>query len=184
MTTGERIWTISNGLSVARVFLIPPVVYCLLADFPGSRWLAFGILLVGIATDVLDGFLARKLHQVSELGKIIDPLADKIALGTLAVVMVVTGDVPLWFVAAVVLRDLFILAGGLYIKRRKGVITQSNWAGKLAVVILSAYLGFSMLQYEALETLRVMLMWLSVALLALSLGLYAQRLFVGRKASV
>ncbi len=183
MTDGQRIWTISNGLSVLRVLLVPPVAYCLLVDFPDSRWWAFGIALVGVATDVLDGYLARRLHQVSELGKILDPLADKIGVGVIAVVMVITGDVALWYVVVVLLRDVLILAGGIVIRRRKGIIPQSNWAGKVAVVGISAYIGFSMLRLEALEETTAALMWASLALMGLSLYLYAQRLFVGKVAS-
>jgi phosphatidylglycerophosphate synthase len=104
-------------------------------------------------------------------------------VGVIAVVMVITGDIALWYVVVVLLRDVLILAGGIVIRRRKGIIPQSNWAGKAAVVGISAYIGFSMLRLEALEQMTAVFMWLSLVLMGLSLWLYAQRLCVGKGAS-
>jgi CDP-diacylglycerol--glycerol-3-phosphate 3-phosphatidyltransferase len=92
-------------------------------------------------TDILDGYFARKRNEISELGKIIDPLADKISVITITFLLLLKGILPLWFFIVILSRDLIILLGGLYIKKKYEVILQSNWIGKLTVFII----GFTLL---------------------------------------
>ncbi len=176
----ERIWTVSNLLSLARVLLVAPAAYCLTTEFAQNRLWAAGIIALAVATDFLDGYLARRLHQVSELGKIIDPLADKIAVAAVTLVLVSVGDVPLWFLIVVLLRDVLIVFGGMYIQRKKKVIVQSNWPGKIAVSAVAMYMLLSTLKMETFETFRAVTLWFSVAMMVLSLAVYSQRLFIGR----
>jgi cardiolipin synthase (CMP-forming) len=176
----QRIWTISNLLSVSRVLLLAPLAYVLYSDIPSRQaWLAAIIVLAGL-TDFFDGFLARKLHQVSELGKIIDPLADKVTAGGAAILFVGAGLLPLWYLVVVVVRDLLILVGGIYIKAKKNIITQSNWPGKVAVFFIAVVLLLAALDNPSLEGTRHFMMWLSVVLMGISFAIYVQRLFVGR----
>lgn len=177
---GERIWTISNTISAGRVLLIAPLGYCLFTEFEGSRTWAVLVITVGILSDFLDGFLARRLHQVSELGKIVDPLADKIAIGLLALFLVIVGDIPLWYFIAIVVRDMLILLGGMYIRKKKHVVAQSNWPGKIAVTAVAVVLLLSVLREPQVEGLRMVVLWASIALMSFSLVVYIQRLFIGR----
>lgn len=177
----DRIWTISNSISISRVLFLVPLAYCLFGDIENNRLWAAGVIVLATGTDFLDGFLARRLHQVSEMGKIVDPLADKIAVGTLALFLVILGDVPIWYVVAIILRDVLILAGGIYIKKKKNIVTQSNWPGKLAVSAIALYLLFSTMMIDSLETWRMYSLWLSVAIMVFSLIIYTQRLFIGRQ---
>lgn len=176
----HRVWTIPTILSFSRILLVGPIVYCLLEEFQNSRWWAVFIIFVAIITDLLDGYLARELHQVSDFGKIIDPLADKIAVGAVAFVLVWLGRLPLWFLILVLVRDVFILAGGLHIRRTKNIVVQSNLPGKLAVNFIAVLLLLTIVEIEFLETARMVLLWLSVLMMLFSLGVYAQRLFIGR----
>ena len=176
----DRIWTISNGISIARVLFLIPLAYCLFGSFENHRLWAAGVLVVAVLTDFLDGYLARRFHQVSEMGKIVDPLADKIAVGFLGVFLVALGDIPIWYIVVVLVRDGFILAGGIYIKKKKNIVTQSNWPGKFAVSSIALYLFFSTMLIDSLEPVRTFSLWLSVFLMTLSLAVYAQRLFIGR----
>lgn len=177
---GERIWTISNTISLGRVLLIAPLGYCLLAEFEGSRTWAVLVVTLGILSDFLDGFLARRLHQVSEFGKIVDPLADKLAVGLLALFLVIVGDIPLWYFLAIVVRDMLILLGGIYIRKKKHIVAQSNWPGKVAVTAVALVLLLSVLREPQVESLRVVILWASVVLMIFSLVIYARRLFIGR----
>jgi len=113
----KEILLIPNILSFIRVMLLFPVCYLLLNK--GNENTVFLVILIicMFVTDLLDGFLARKLHQVTDLGKVLDPLADKIGIGIYAVLLAWTGDVPVWFVVFVLLRDLLIFSGGIYILR-------------------------------------------------------------------
>ncbi len=173
-------WTIPTAISLSRIVLVGQIGYCFFTEFPGHRTWAASLMLLAAFTDVLDGYLARSLHQVSELGKIVDPLADKVSVAAVAVMLVWLGDLPLWYFIVVVIRDFVIMAGGIYIKAKKQIIVQSNYPGKAAVLSVAFYLLFSALKNPEFETIRLILMWTSLALMAFSLGLYSQRLLIGR----
>lgn len=178
--TAKRVWTISNILSCSRIVLLAPLAYCLFTEFDDNRLWAAGVLLMGALTDFLDGYFARRFHEVSEIGKVIDPLADKIAIGAIAVFLVILGAIPVWYVALALFRDILIVAGGLYIRKKKSVIAQSNLPGKLAVSFTALYFLLSVIPTESLEGFRVFVQWLSVLTMILSFVIYGQRLFIGR----
>jgi CDP-diacylglycerol--glycerol-3-phosphate 3-phosphatidyltransferase len=176
----HRYLTISNFLSTSRIFLVFPTGYCLVAEFPYHRIWAAGIIVIAVMTDFLDGYFARKLHQVTDFGKIIDPLADKICIGVYAVLMVWTGDVPLWFVVLVLLRDLLIFCGGLYIRHNKKIVPQSNWPGKISVSLIALVFFLGTIQMDSLQNISTFTIWASVVMMVWSIWNYARRLFIGR----
>lgn len=178
----NRIWTISTLLSFSRIILIAPLAYFLFSDFPYGRTWVVAIIVVATLTDFLDGYLARTLHQVSDFGKIIDPLADKICVGVVALLLVVVGDLPLWYVVVVLVRDALILIGGIYIRNRKNIIVQSNWPGKIAVSLIAFVLLISSLKAPQAESFRQITIWASVVMMAFSFIVYIQRLFIGNNA--
>jgi CDP-diacylglycerol--glycerol-3-phosphate 3-phosphatidyltransferase len=180
----HRYLTISNFLSASRIFLVAPMGYCLVVDFPGHRLWTAGIILAAVVTDFLDGFLARKLHQVTDIGKIIDPLADKIGIGIYALLMAWTGDIPVWFVAFVLIRDALIFCGGLYIRRGKKIVPQSNWPGKIAVTLVTLVFFLATIQIDALSKIFAYTFWASLVMMIWSSISYAQRLFIGRNIEV
>lgn len=172
-----KIWTISNGLSISRIILMVPAVYCFTAQFTFHREVALLIILVAVATDALDGYVARIRNEVSDFGKIIDPLADKVAVGIVVVMLTIFGDIPVWFTVTILLRDAIIFAAGLYIKARTGVILPSLMSGKVAVSILALTLVFPVLQYPSLQWMYEIFQWITVGLLGYSLAVYAKRFF-------
>lgn len=95
--------TIPNILTFARIALIPVLVLLLYADGDTGRWWALGLYVLIAVTDFFDGYLARKLHQQSTLGALIDPIADKILVVALIVALVGTGDMARWDIAAAIL---------------------------------------------------------------------------------
>lgn len=101
---------IPNGLCVLRMLLALPVAWLLLR---GEFWLTFGVFFVAAVTDGLDGFIAKRCNWTSELGKILDPLADKLLLVTVFVALALIERVPVWLAALVVLRDVVITAGAI-----------------------------------------------------------------------
>lgn len=175
----KRIWTVSTLLSLSRIVLLIPLGYFLTATFSYHRFWAAGIIALAVMTDFLDGFVARKLHQVTDFGKIIDPIADKIDVGVVSVLLVLTGDLEIWFVVFVLLRDLLVLAGGIYIQKKKKIIAQSNWPGKFAVSFVALVLFLSTVRIDSFEWLRVGAIWASVVLMVISFWAYSQRLFIG-----
>ncbi len=125
---GRQVLTVPNALSLLRLAMVPVVVVLLLmrADLA-----AVIIFVLAAITDFLDGVLARRT-QPTFVGKILDPVADRLMLSSTAVVLAIRGSLPVWAVAILVARDLFGLVGGLTFGRKLSV----NWIGKAATALL------------------------------------------------
>jgi cardiolipin synthase len=123
-----RIFTVPNALSLARLFMVPIVVALLLARADG---LAAALFVLAALTDFLDGRLAR-LSGPTRLGQILDPVADRLMLSGVAVVLAVRGLLPAWAVAILVGRDLAMLVGSAVV----GTKVQINRVGKAATGVL------------------------------------------------
>jgi CDP-diacylglycerol--glycerol-3-phosphate 3-phosphatidyltransferase len=169
----REFWTPSNVLSLSRPVLAIVFAFVMLSGHPDARpWGAFILFLTGL-TDRYDGILARKLHQETEWGRILDPLADKIAAAVGALVLLLLGDLPLWFLLLLVVRDLLILAGGLFLKARKGVVLPSNETGKWAMGIIA--LTFFILILGGPSVPGSIGIWLSAILCVVSFAIYSRR---------
>jgi cardiolipin synthase (CMP-forming) len=174
----NKIFTTSNILSLSRIVLLLPLMAVLFAtDWPHKRLNAIVIIVAGMVTDSLDGYFARKFNEVSELGKIIDPLADKICVATIVVVLAIMGDIPLWYVVVVLARDVVIFIGGLYIKQKKGIVLASTMSGKVAVVFIALTLTFALLGNPFFNPVVQMFLWISIGTMAFSIFVYAKRFF-------
>ncbi len=169
----SRFWTVSNMLSLSRVFLSVPFVLVMLLDVPGARWWALAILVVGALTDNLDGLLARRRNEISEWGKILDPLGDKVGIAAVAVALYFKNLLPGWFFVLLLVRDLLIFAGGMYIRSVRGVVLPSNTAGKWAVGVVAATLLLLLLEVQG--WLIVVAMVASVGMILVSFGGYVVR---------
>jgi CDP-diacylglycerol--glycerol-3-phosphate 3-phosphatidyltransferase len=164
-------WSISNAISFFRILLIVPTVIALRRH---DVALACSMMLGAYITDLADGYVARKRHTVTEFGKIIDPLADKIFVIIVILTMADLGLVPMWFFLIVIIRDLLILIGGIWAKRRFGVVLPSNWVGKIAVFFIALSLFLAVLGVSQKDLL---FFWvLSSALIGFSVFAYAKRL--------
>jgi CDP-diacylglycerol--glycerol-3-phosphate 3-phosphatidyltransferase len=172
-----KIWTFSNILSLSRIVLMIPASYYLGASMPFHREIAILFILVAVTTDALDGYFARKFNEISEFGKIIDPIADKIGIGIVVVMLTIFGDIPLWFTFLIVFRDLIIFFAGLYIKSKTGIILPSLMSGKLAVSFLTFTLVFAILKYPWMNSIYELSLGLTIGLLIYSFTIYAIRFF-------
>lgn len=164
---------ISNILSLMRMVLLLPIYYFMqLNTTSGNYWAVF-VMLVAAATDALDGKLARKLKQKSDLGRILDPLADKIGVTIMAILLVKLRGLPLWFLIFAVARDAVILLAGLVLAVRSKLVVESNMIGKITVNSL----GMLIISYTLrFDPLRSFFLWLSVLLLVVSSISYAIKL--------
>lgn len=171
-----RFWTAANVLSMARMALVVPIAVLIYRGGPlGPTMTLIG---VAIATDWLDGQVARRSGTVSEWGKVLDPMADKLAAAAITLALVLRPpafgpSLPVWFVAAVILRDTVIAAGGVIQTRRLGYVMMSLWSGKVAVAALSLTVLAALLRADP-EVMTVCI-WTTTALLAFSLVRYLQR---------
>lgn len=170
----DRIWTPSNMLSFLRVLLVIPFAL-LLQDVHENQLMLGAIALLAYASDLLDGWVARTFEGESRLGRIIDPLADKIFVVVAVIIMVSEELLPLWFVLVVVARDLIILLGGLHLRSRTGITVQSNMVGKAAVVSIGLVLLAAIFSDGGRDTLFTMLMVVSLGLITASLYIYGER---------
>jgi len=160
-----------------------PVIYFFLTPIVHNREYAVLFILLAVITDALDGYFARLLRQESEIGKIIDPLADKIGVGTVVVLLLFFGDISFWFAVIVILRDVLIFIGGLILKVRKGIILPSNLPGKFAVAFVAFTLVFAMMRYHFFSLLMQFSLFVSVVLLLFSFALYIKRFYTVMKSS-
>ena len=133
----ERLFTISNGISLLRILALPFLLQALALPYEEGLVRTIFLAIFIAATDVLDGFAARRLGQVSELGKVIDPLADKICVGTVSIWLYLYRGLPLWIVLLVIGRDVLIVLGGIILARRTRIVIPSNWLGRLTTLTLA-----------------------------------------------
>lgn len=161
--------TISNAVTLSRLILLPFIVYFLVTD---QRLVAFIVMLISLCSDAVDGFLARRLHQESEVGKILDPLCDKISLTVIVITLLLLGLIPLWGVVIIVLRDLLILIGSFVMFTHKSTLLKSNVTGK----ITGALLGAVVLTFTIdLQQLGKILLYLSIPAIIASFAVYFGR---------
>jgi CDP-diacylglycerol--glycerol-3-phosphate 3-phosphatidyltransferase len=126
----------ANLLTLARLLMLPAAIRYMRQ--PDGRWRALGVFGVAMATDVLDGPVARMRHEVSPLGKVIDPIADKLMIDAAAITLSRTHGFPWWATGLLLARDLAILLGGLLVYRRRAEITVAHPAGKATTVALAS----------------------------------------------
>ncbi len=126
---------IPNILSVVRLCMVPIFVYLFFLDYPNNVWTAVFVFFLAGATDVLDGWLARRNNWISNVGKILDPLADKTMQCASLICLHIKSIIPLWLLLAYVTKELLILAGAIFVFRKKSVVVKSSFWGKFAVCV-------------------------------------------------
>ena len=139
----NQILTIPNLLSLIRLLLIPVILW-LYIGLKSNTWAITVIILSGL-TDVVDGFIARRFHMISDFGKILDPVADKLTQGALILCLTVTYDWMKWLVILFALKECAMgIMGYLAIRKEEGV-NSSRWHGKLNTVVLYGTMGLLIL---------------------------------------
>ncbi len=165
-----RYFTAANMISIARIVLTVPAVWLFIAD----RW-AWGLAVLGICvlSDWLDGFVARKTHEVSDFGKFIDPLADKVVAAAMILLMILRMDFPLWFLLLLVVRDLSIFLSKNMLYRRYHIVCGANVIGKIFIFVLTVAGVFWILEfYLGVNLYAVWVLYLSTLLMLISWAVY------------
>lgn len=122
--------TTANKLTLLRMALIPVFLGVLYADFPGARWWALGVFAAASLTDFLDGYIARHYNQITDFGKFMDPLADKVLVMAAMCWFVEQGRMPGWALAIVLLRE-FAVSGMRLVAVEQGRVIAAGWSGKV-----------------------------------------------------
>lgn len=148
---------IANKLTLLRVLLIPAFLGVLYAGFPGSSYVALGIFLLASCTDFLDGYLARSRGLVTDFGKFMDPLADKVLVLSAMLWFVEVGTLPAWAVAVVIFRE-FAVSGMRLIAAERGRVIAAAWSGKVKTATTMVSLALMFLPIpKSLVTILVVL---------------------------
>ena len=120
----------ANKLTLLRVLLIPVFLGVLYLNIPYANYVALGIFIAASITDFVDGHLARSRNLVTDFGKFMDPLADKVLVVTAMLWFVQTGVIPAWAVAIVILRE-FAVSGMRLVAVEQGRVIAAAWSGKI-----------------------------------------------------
>ncbi|MBQ8261417.1 MAG: CDP-diacylglycerol--glycerol-3-phosphate 3-phosphatidyltransferase [Lachnospiraceae bacterium] len=159
-----------NKLTILRVILIPFFVFFLLTDVAGeaSKWIALGIFALASITDFFDGFLARKYNLITNFGKFMDPLADKLLVCSALICFVELGQLPSWIVIVIIARE-FIISGFRLIASDNNVVIAASWWGKFKTTFQIIMVILLIADIEKLALFTQVIIWISLALTIISL---------------
>lgn len=163
-----------NKLTIARMILVPFLVVFLLTGWGGeaNRWICLAIFVAASVTDWFDGHLARKYNLITNFGKFMDPLADKLLVCSAMICMIELDKLPAWVVIIIIGRE-FIISGFRLIAAENGIVIAANYWGKFKTVSQMIMIILLMLDFGGIFTvLTQIFIWLSVALTIISLLTY------------
>ncbi|MBQ3136053.1 MAG: CDP-diacylglycerol--glycerol-3-phosphate 3-phosphatidyltransferase [Clostridia bacterium] len=160
---------IANKLTVFRVILVPFFVLFMLTDFWSfNRWIAFGIFVVATITDKLDGTIAHKYNMVTNFGKFMDPIADKLLVCSALICLTASGEVPAWVTILIIGRE-FAISGIRLVAADNNVAIAATWWGKSKTIAQMAMIIIILMKVPAFHILGQIVMYVSVVLTVVSL---------------
>ena len=165
-----------NKLTVIRMILIVPFVFIMLTDIcgPMSKWIALAIFVIASLTDLLDGKIARKYNLVTNFGKFMDPLADKLLVCAAMICLVEMGKIPSWVVIIIISRE-FIISGFRLIASDNGIVIAASYWGKFKTVFQMAMVILMIADIAALNLVTQIVMWIALVLTGISLVDYLKK---------
>ena len=165
-----------NKLTMLRVLLIPVFGVLLLADFWG-KWLdyiALAVFIIASLTDMLDGMIARKYNLITNFGKFMDPLADKLLVCSAMICLLDLGRIPAWVVIVIIARE-FIISGFRLVASDKGVVIAAGYIGKAKTVTQMIMIMLMILDIEQIQLITDIVMYIAAILTVVSLVDYIYR---------
>lgn len=161
-----------NKLTMFRVVLIPFFVVLLLVDItPYDNWIALAIFIVASLTDLLDGKIARKYDLVTNFGKFMDPLADKLLVCSALICLVEMERIAAWMVIVIIARE-FIISGFRLVASDNGVVIAASYWGKFKTTFQMVMICLMIADLEALSVVTTIVTWAAVILTVVSLADY------------
>ena len=174
-----------NKLTMARVIMIPFFVIFMLTGWGGeaSKWISLAIFIVASLTDLLDGHIARKHNLVTNFGKFMDPLADKLLVCSAMICLVEMGRIPAWiviviitsWVVIIIIAREFIISGFRLIASDNGVVIAASYWGKFKTTFQMVMICLMIANIEALSVLTTIVMWVALVLTVVSLVDYLMK---------
>lgn len=160
-----------NLLSLFRLILVPVFPLVFFSTIPGARYWAALVYAVAFVTDLLDGYLARRFDQVTRLGRVLDPLADKLMTGAVVISIAAAGIIPWWCVAVLVVKEVSMGLGAAFMYRRTDDVIPANYLGKAST-------GFFFIVCALLVLFPAIPAQVATVLITLALGLTVAALLV------
>ena len=163
-----------NKLTIARMIIVPFLVIFLLTGWGGgaNRYISLTMFVVASVTDWFDGYLARKNNLVTNFGKFMDPLADKLLVCSAMICMIDLKRLPAWFVIIIIARE-FIISGFRLIAAENGIVIAANYWGKFKTASQMIMIILLILHFDGIFViLEQIFIWLSLALTIISLITY------------
>ena len=158
-----------NKLTMFRVILIPFFVLFMLVDITlYDKWIALGIFIIASLTDLLDGKIARKYNLVTNFGKFMDPLADKLLVCSALICLVALDRIPAWMVIVIIARE-FIISGFRLIASDNGVVIAASYWGKFKTTFQMVMICLMIADIAAISIITDVVMWIAVVLTVVSL---------------
>lgn len=140
-------WNLPNAITMVRILLAPVFFWILLADGGQDTWLRWAaaiLFIVAISTDSLDGHIARSRGLITDLGKILDPIADKLLTSGALVCLSILGELPWWVTAIIVVREVGITVWRL-VELQRGNVVPASSGGKLKTLVQSVAISFALM---------------------------------------
>lgn len=163
-----------NKLTIARMIIVPFLVIFLLTGWGGeaNRYISLTLFVVASVTDWFDGYLARKNNLVTNFGKFMDPLADKLLVCSAMICMIDLKRLPAWFIIIIIARE-FIISGFRLIAAENGIVIAANYWGKFKTASQMIMIILLILHFDGIFViLEQIFIWLSLALTIISLITY------------
>lgn len=163
-----------NKLTVIRMIIVPFFVFFLLYDNGQNytfRMIALVLFIIASLTDTLDGKIARKYHLITDFGKFMDPLADKLLVCSALICLIQLGQIPAWMVVIIIGRE-FVISGFRLVASDNGVVIPANYWGKFKTTFQMIAVILMILDIPALHLLTVIITWIALILTVISLCTY------------
>ncbi len=158
-----------NKLTMFRVILIPFfVLFMLVPITPYDKWIALGIFILASLTDLLDGKIARKYNLITDFGKFMDPLADKLLVCSALICLVSLERIPTWIVIVIIARE-FIISGFRLVASDNGVVIAASYWGKFKTTFQMVMICLMIADIEAISIFTTIIMWIALVLTVVSL---------------
>lgn len=166
-----------NKLTVSRVIMVPFFVFFMLTDVGGAanKWIALALFCAASLTDMLDGKIARARNLVTNFGKFMDPLADKLLVCSAMICLIPSGDLEAWFVIVIIARE-FIISGFRLIAAEHQVVIAASYWGKFKTVSQMAMIIVLIADFGGVfDMIGMVLIWVSLILTIVSLVDYVAK---------
>ena len=170
MSNPSKVLTLANTISMLRAAAAIPIIYTL--NYPEMRAVTAGIIILAILSDALDGYLARRAHEVTHVGMWLDPIADFIIITSVVLYLVILEIFPLWFFIFYIVRHFLIAVPALYFVNTGQYILHSNWWGKWSTGITALTVFLHIFEFGTIWWLKTFSLYTAFALAVVSWFLY------------